>query len=197
MVEYISSLIDSSLISGVVSLIGPSFAEEVVRKQYTAIAASSTDVNAASIVQKVFSNHYFRVYTNSDVIGSEVCASLKNVIALASGILTGLGFENNSHAALITRGLGEITRFVVRVGGMEQTCLGLTGIGDLVLTCSSPKSRNYEAGVIIGSKGIRYFKEHNIYIPIITALYNVIFNEVDPLDEINSLMNGSLKSEMV
>ena len=101
---------------------------------------------------------------------------------------------------------------------MEQTCLGLTGIGDLVLTCSSPKSRNYEAGVIIGSKGIRYFKEHNIktvegiyacelayklgnehniYIPIITALYNVIFNEVDPLDEINSLMNGSLKSEMV
>ena len=218
MVEYISSLIDSSLISGVVSLIGPSFAEEVVRKQYTAIAASSTDINAASIVQKVFSNHYFRVYTNSDVIGSEVCASLKNVIALASGILTGLGFENNSHAALITRGLGEITRFVVRVGGMEQTCLGLTGIGDLVLTCSSPKSRNYEAGVIIGSKGIRYFKEHNIktvegiyacelayklgnehniYIPIITALYNVIFNEVNPLDEINSLMNGSLKSEMV
>ena len=200
----------------VVSLLGPSFAEEVAEKQFTAITASAESEDSAKIVQKIFSNEYFRVYTNTDTVGAEYCSSLKNIIALASGITDGLGFKVNTRAALITRGIAEIKRFVKYFGGKEETCFGLAGIGDLMLTCSSKTSRNYTAGYVIGSTSLDNFnttnvktvegvyaleiaykvaKNNGIYAPIITAIYNVIFDRKNPKDEIKNLMSGELKGE--
>ena len=200
----------------VVSLLGPSFAEEVGEKQFTAITASAEREESARLVQEVFSNGYFRVYTNTDTIGAEYCSSLKNIIALASGISDGLGFKVNTRAALITRGMAEIKRFVKHFGGKEETCFSLAGVGDLILTCSSTTSRNYTAGFTIGSTSVENFNATNkktvegvyaleiayntaiknaIYAPIITAIYNVIFNGKNPKDEIKSLMRGELKGE--
>lgn len=216
MIEYIHSIVDDSQIYGLVSLIGPSFAEEVASQEMTAVVAVSKNEEASKIVQKVFSNKWLRVYTNRDEIGCSYCSSLKNVIALASGILEGLGKKNNPRAALISRGLAEITRFVVKMGGEAQTCLGLTGVGDLVLTCTSKTSRNFAAGVEIGQYGIDYFNLHNkktvegiyacsiskkiadenqIYAPIINAVYNVVFNHKNAEEEISKLMNTDLKNE--
>lgn len=200
----------------VVSLLGPSFAEEVAEKQFTAITASAENEEIAKEVQRVFSNDYFRVYTNKDTIGTEICASLKNVIALASGILDGMGCKVNTRSALITRGMAEIKRFVLHFNGKEETCFSLAGIGDLILTCSSKTSRNYTAGYTIGSRSLEYFKDtntktvegifateiayeiakkENIYSPIISAIYNVIFNGANPKNEIESLMKSALKGE--
>ena len=119
-------------------------------KYYTAISAVSSSKEASEKIQVLFSNNYFRVYTNEDEIGAEVGAAIKNVIAIASGILWGLGYKDNSRAALITRGLAEITRYGVAIGANQKTFLGLTGIGDLFLTCSSLTSRNFSSGVEIG-----------------------------------------------
>lgn len=215
--QIIRECLDYDKIQGLVSLIGPSFAEEVIQNQYTTIASVSKDIEMATIVQKTFSNAYFRVYTNTDEIGSEYCAALKNVIAIASGILSGLGYEANPHAALITRGIAEISRFAQLMGGKEKTCMGLTGIGDLTLTCSSTKSRNYMAGVQIGTtKSIEKFYQENkktvegiyackiayeiaqsnhIYAPIISSIYHVLYEHADPEDEIKTMMNYSLKEE--
>ena len=200
----------------IIALVGPTFAEEVVEHQLPAITAFSYNEEAAKVVQNVFSNNYFRVYTNTDVLGAEYCSALKNVIALASGILDGIGCKVNTRAALIARGLIEISRYVTLFGGDVSTCYGLAGIGDLTLTCSSTTSRNYSAGYTIGSKSIKYFKEtntktvegvfaceiahdiaikNNIYSPIINAVYNVIFNENSPKDELLKLMTNELKSE--
>ena len=200
----------------VVSLIGPSFAEEVAEKQFTAITASAENEEFAKQVQRVFSNDYFRVYTNKDTVGTELCSSLKNVIALASGILDGIGCKVNTRSALITRGMAEIKRFVLHFNGKEETCFSLAGIGDLILTCSSKTSRNYTAGYTIGANSLEYFKatntktvegifateiayeiakKENIYSPIISAIYNVIFNGTDPRKEIEFLMKSTLKGE--
>ena len=200
----------------VVSLLGPSFAEEVAKKQYTAITASAKNEKIAREIQEIFSNEYFRVYTNSDTVGTEYCSSLKNVIALASGIADGLGYKANTRAALITRGMAEIVRFVRHFGGREETCFGLAGIGDLILTCSSKTSRNYTAGYVIGSTGIENFKRVNdktvegiyaveiaynvakevgVYAPIISAVYNVVYRGANPMEEIKELMIGKLKKE--
>ena len=200
----------------VVSLLGPSFAEEVAEKQYTAITASAESEQSAIAIQRAFSNEYFRVYTNSDTIGAEYCSSLKNIIALASGIADGLGFKVNTRAALVTRGITEIKRFVKHFGGKEETCFGLAGIGDLMLTCSSTTSRNYTAGYVIGSTSLDNFnrtnvktvegiyaleiaynvaKNNGIYAPIISAIYNVIFGGKNPKEEIKNLMSGELKGE--
>ncbi len=200
----------------VVSLLGPSFAEEVAEKQYTAITASAESEQSAKAVQRVFSNQYFRVYTNSDTLGAEYCSSLKNVIALASGIADGLGHKVNTRAALITRGMAEIMRFVKHFGGKEETCFGLAGIGDLMLTCSSKTSRNYSAGYLIGSTSVENFKaentktvegvyateiayhiakKENIYAPIISSVYNVVYNGASPKQEIKNLMMSKLKEE--
>ena len=170
----------------------------------------------AKIVQESFSNDYFRVYTSNDLIGAEYCSALKNVIALASGIIDGLGCKVNSRAALIARGLTEISRYVVTFGGNIKTCYGLAGIGDLTLTCSSTTSRNYSAGYTIGKYGINYFlennkktvegiyaceiaykisKENNIYSPIISSVYDVIYNKVNPKDKLLEMMNNALKDE--
>ncbi len=200
----------------VVSLLGPSFAEEVAEKQPTAITASAEDEESAKEVQKIFSNEYFRVYTNTDTIGVEYCSSLKNVIALASGILDGLGYKVNTRSALITRGMAEIMRFVKHFGGKEETCFGLAGIGDLILTCSSKTSRNYTAGYTIGATSVEEFYKNNsktvegvyateviyhvakkegVYSPIISAVYGVLFEGKNPKEEVKALMNLKLKDE--
>jgi len=202
--------------NNIITLVGPTFAEEVIEHQYTAITAFSTNLDAAKKVQQAFSNSYFRVYINSDVIGAEYCSSLKNVVALASGILDGLGCKVNSRSALIARGLAEISRYVTCFGGNVSTCYGLAGIGDLTLTCSSTTSRNYSAGYIIGKHSIEYFnknnsktvegiyacktayelaKEHNIYSPIVSAIYDVVYNGVDPKEKLYEMMVAELKHE--
>ncbi len=200
----------------VVSLIGPSFAKEVAAKEKTAIIATGENEAALRLVQQTFSNGYFKVYLNDDAIGAEYCAALKNVIALACGIADGIGCKVNTRAALITRGLAEIVRFVKFFGGNEKTCFGLAGVGDLVLTCSSRTSRNYTAGVQIGeSTAEEFFKvnkktvegvfackiakriadENGIYAPIISSVYAVLFCGAKPQNEIERLMRSELKFE--
>lgn len=200
----------------VTSLIGPSFAKEVAAKEKTAIIATGENEAALRLVQQTFSNGYFKVYLNDDAIGAEYCAALKNVIALACGIADGIGCKVNTRAALITRGLAEIVRFVKFFGGNEKTCFGLAGVGDLVLTCSSRTSRNYTAGVQIGeSSAEEFFKvnkktvegvfackiakriadENGIYAPIISSVHAVLFCGAKPQNEIERLMRSELKFE--
>ncbi len=201
----------------VVTLIGPSFALEVANKEFTLISAVSKNLEYAQVVQKMFSNAYFRVYTNDDEIGAQYGACIKNVIAIASGICSGLGFQDNARAALITRGLHEMTKFGVYKGGKKETYLGLTGIGDLFLTCTSFKSRNFSFGYAIGqannaeeilnnnSKTVEGVKacaylykaclEYKIEMPIVSSVYHVLFEKKSPREEIDLLMKRDLKKE--
>ncbi len=201
----------------IVSLLGPSYAEEVIRQKLTCISASSVSLEDASFIQKLFSGPEFRVYTNSDETGAEIAAALKNVIAIASGILLGLGEEENAKAALVTRGIAEIMRFGTAFGARPETFLGLSGIGDLSLTCNSLKSRNCSLGYAIGkadsaekvladntmtvegvytSKYVHEIaKEKNIDMPITEAIYQVLFLNARPSDISNQLMLRALKSE--
>ena len=217
MSEIIREEIPSSNRYQVVTLIGPSLADDVILKHLTLLSAVSLDEEEAKFVQKLFSNEYFRVYTQNDEIGSELGASLKNAIAIASGILEGLGMGDNARAALVTRGLQEIIRFGEHFNGQFKTFMGLTGIGDLIVTCNSIHSRNFSFGCQIGKhndakvvlennqktvEGIQTIKsvylkakEENIYMPIIEALYHVIFEYSSPKEEINSLMTRELKKE--
>ncbi len=206
-------------INPVVSIIGPSHAEEVILRILTAICSVSTDEASAKKVQLLFSNAYFRLYTSTDELGAEFGVAYKNVIAVASGILSGLGYGDNSRAALITRGLHEMSRYGVEKGGNRETYFGLTGIGDLVVTCSSVHSRNFQAGYEIGRtnrasnfmihnqktcEGIRTCKvihedvklhHPHIEVPIVDAVYSVLFENADPKATVNALMTRELKSE--
>lgn len=210
--------IPEEYIEGFVSLTGPSHAEEVVVKKLTSIVAASENESHAKIVQETFSNeHYFRVYTSNDLIGAELGGSLKNIYAIASGMLDGLGYGINAKSALITRGLIEMKRITVRLGGLEETLNGLVGVGDLIVTCMSRFSRNYSAGLMIGEgddlktslskmtmvvEGVKtcktayhLAKELEIDTPIIDAVYDVLFNEIEPKIVIKQLMSRELKSE--
>ena len=133
-----------------VALSGPTHAEEVSVDLLTTIVASSLDTEAAKTVQEVFSNENMRVYTNTDVFGVQLCAALKNVIALAAGISTGIGFGDNARAAVITRGLAEMARLGRAMGCSPETFMGLAGLGDLVVTCTSEHSRNNRCGQLMG-----------------------------------------------
>jgi glycerol-3-phosphate dehydrogenase (NAD(P)+) len=141
---------DEGLIPAVGALSGPSFAQEVARGDPTAITIASADVALLRTVQQEFSDPSFRIYTNSDMVGVELGGALKNIVAIAAGICDGLGFGHNSVAALITRGLAEMTRLVVACGGRAETMAGLAGLGDLVLTCTGGLSRNRSVGVELG-----------------------------------------------
>ncbi len=134
----------------VVALSGPSFAVEVARELPTAVCAASTDPAAAEQVQEEFRARYFRIYATDDVVGVEIGAALKNVIAIAAGVVEGLGLGHNSLAALVTRGLAEISRLACALGGRRETLAGLSGLGDLVLTCTGSLSRNRQVGVQLG-----------------------------------------------
>lgn len=205
-------------VSSVVSLIGPSHAEEVVLRMLTTICAVSTKEADAICIQKLFSNDYLRVYRGHDEIGSEIGVALKNAIAVASGVLSGVGYGDNTKAALITRGLTEMIRYGVAMGGKQETFMGLTGIGDLIVTCTSPHSRNFQAGYEIGThNSADYFWENNtktvegvrtakvvhevalkagIDMPIINEIYKVLYEGKKPKDSARELMLRDLKEEM-
>ena len=217
MSEVINEVIPLSLRYPVVSIIGPSHAEEVILRQVTAVTATSSHNNSAEKIQHLFANEYFRVYTNDDEIGAELAVAMKNSIAIASGTLAGLGYGDNARAALITRGLHEMSKFGVILGAKQSTFLGLTGLGDLVVTCNSKHSRNFRAGYAIGKaddaseflkankttvEGIyatEVIKEIadklDVELPIIAAVYEVLFNNAKPSELINQLMTRPLKDE--
>ncbi|MGB4984279.1 MAG: NAD(P)H-dependent glycerol-3-phosphate dehydrogenase [Erysipelotrichaceae bacterium] len=215
--ECMHDVIRHILTNPLVSLIGPSHAEEVVLHNLTTICCVGNDEKIVEEIQKVFSNNYFRVYACYDEIGAQIGVALKNVIAIASGILVGLGLGDNAKAALITRGLAEIVRYGTYRGGKLETFLGLTGIGDLIVTCISQHSRNYQAGLAIGEydnakmflenntktvEGINACKavyldakKHNIPMPIVNELHEVLYDYKVPSQSINDLMNRKLKEE--
>ena len=211
-----NSLKDYQLID-VVSLIGPSHAEEVVINLITSINAVCVNEESAKKVQEAFSNDTLRIYRNVDVIGAEIGVALKNIIAIASGILTGLGQGDNARAALMSRGLNEIVKYGTYFGGKQETYLGLTGLGDLIVTCTSYHSRNFQAGLEIGKANstvdflknnkktvegvictkIVYdvAKEKGISMPITEQMYNILYEGKKPSDCIYELMNRDLKHE--
>ncbi|TYR82578.1 NAD(P)H-dependent glycerol-3-phosphate dehydrogenase [Priestia megaterium] len=217
--EMIEQEVASDLLKDVVVLSGPSHAEEVSRRQPTTVTSSSKNMKAAEKVQDLFNNQqYFRVYTNPDVIGVEIGGALKNIIALAAGITDGLGYGDNAKAALMTRGLAEIARLGSVLGANPLTFSGLTGIGDLIVTCTSVHSRNWRAGHMLGKghnleevlenmgmvvEGVRttkaayqLAKKYNVKMPIAMALYEVLFNNVSAKDAVDSLMSRTKTHEM-
>ncbi len=191
-------------------LSGPSHAEEVGRKIPTTVVAGSKDKEVAELVQDTFMNDVFRVYTSPDVIGIELGGSLKNVIALAAGVCDGLGFGDNTKAALMTRGITEISRLVIAMGGHVETVAGLSGIGDLIVTCTSKHSRNRNAGFLMGQgktyqeamdevkmvvegvysakAALALGKKYNISMPIVEAVNEVLFDGVSAKEATNKLL---------
>ncbi|QCS52115.1 NAD(P)H-dependent glycerol-3-phosphate dehydrogenase [Priestia flexa] len=217
--EMIEQEMEPAKLQDVVVLSGPSHAEEVSRRQPTTVTSSSKNMEAAEKVQDLFNNHqYFRVYTNPDVIGVEIGGALKNIIALAAGITDGLGYGDNAKAALMTRGLAEIARLGSVLGANPLTFSGLTGIGDLIVTCTSVHSRNWRAGNMLGKghkleevldnmgmvvEGVRTTKaayqlaeKYDVKMPITQALYDVLFNDVSAKAAVDSLMSRTKTHEM-
>lgn len=203
---------------GFVTLSGPSHAEEVIERKLTVLVAASNNIKDAEFVQNIFSNHtYMRVYSSLDLIGVEVSGSVKNAIALVSGVCTGLGLGENARAALIDRGALEIVRIATVLGGQKETVYGLTGIGDLIVTASSMNSRNFQAGLKIGKgedveevvsnskmvvEGVRVLQsaheiaiKYNLYLPIIETTYKVIFEKLNVNEAIEIILNTKLKKE--
>jgi glycerol-3-phosphate dehydrogenase (NAD(P)+) len=200
-----------------VALYGPSHAEEVAVNIPTTVVAASPNLKAAMGVQDLFMSPYFRVYTSSDMIGAEIGAALKNIIALCAGICDGLGFGDNSKAALMTRGLTEIARLGKAMGANPNTFSGLTGIGDLIVTCTSQHSRNWRAGNLIGKghtvadaiaevkmvvEGISATKavkalidRYKINMPIATEAYKILFEGKDCRKAVYDLMTRRRKHE--
>ncbi len=198
-------------------LSGPSFAKEVISKRPAAVTLAIEDKNAGFVLQELFNTNTLRVYTHDDILGAELGGALKNVMAIASGIGESLGLGNNARASLITRGLIEMTRLGVAMGAKEKTFSGLSGIGDLVLTCTSPLSRNYTVGIKLGqgmklkeilqqtksvAEGIataesayELSRKYNIEMPIIEQVYRILYEDKDPAQAVKDLMERSLKSE--
>ena len=201
----------------VVALSGPSFAVEVARGQPTAVVAASASEDAASVVQRVLSSDVFRVYTHDDVIGVELGGALKNVMAVATGIAEGLGLGFNSRAALITRGLAEMTRLGMALGASQATFAGLAGLGDLVLTCTGALSRNRALGIEIGkgstleqalegkdtvAEGVlntisacALAQREGVDMPIVLAVHRTLFESQPPRLAISELMTRELRAE--
>ncbi len=202
----------------IVGLLGPSHAEEVSRKMPTSVVVAGSNLEILDRTQQIFMNEYFRVYTNTDLIGVELGVSLKNTIAIAAGICDGLGFGDNTKAALLTRGLAEIKRLVSRLGGKEETLSGLAGVGDLIVTCMSRHSRNRYVGEQIGrgkslqqildsmvmvAEGVKTTKaavalsrRAGVELPIAEQVYRVLFYGKDPKKAIRDLMVRKAQKEM-
>ncbi len=198
-------------------LSGPSHAEEVAQNMPTAVVVTAKDIKIAQQVQDIFMSPNFRVYTNNDVIGVEVAGSTKNVIALCVGILDGMGMGDNVKAAIITRGLAEITRLGMAMGADAHTFAGLAGVGDLVVTCNSKHSRNRRVGLALGkgeklaeilagmdmvAEGVAATQNcyalaaaYNVELPIIYQTYQILFNDVKPKEAIAQLMTRDKTSE--
>ena len=203
----------------IVALTGPSHAEEVGRGVPTAVLAASKKREAAELVQKAFANHWFKVYTSPDIVSAELGGAMKNIMALAVGISDGAGLGDNTKAMIMTRGIAEMSRLGVCLGGKAHTFAGLSGVGDLIVTCVSQHSRNRRAGLLIGS-GIEpkeallrvgavvegYYatkavhelvKEKNIELPICGAMYRLLFDGVPLKDVMDSLLSRDSKPENV
>lgn len=199
-------------------LSGPTHAEEVIKNVPSAATCASTDIKTAEFFQYIFSCNSFRVYTSTDIIGVELCASFKNVIAIAVGISYGLGFGDNTAALIITRGMAEMSRVVTACGGQQVTCMGLAGAGDMVVTCMSRHSRNRRFGqdyIAVGknledfkantkmvvegavaAKNLRTLAERfSVSIPITDAVYDIIYNGALPSNFKETLFNRPLKGE--
>ena len=203
--------------AALVALSGPTHAEEVARDLPTTIVSASGDLKAAEAVQDVFMTSRFRVYTNPDVKGVELCGAVKNIIALAAGISAGLGYGDNTKAALITRGMAEITRLGVAMGCREQTFAGLAGIGDLIVTATSRHSRNNRCGELIGRgvppeeavrqvgmvvegvnalpAAVALSRKYGVSMPITMAVSDVVRNGRSPGDAVMELMTRDRKAE--
>ena len=200
-----------------VTLSGPSHAEEVARDIPTTVVVASTNLEVAQKVQEIFMGPKFRVYTNPDIVGVELGGALKNIIAFGAGICDGLGLGDNSKAALMTRGIREISRLGVAMGADASTFSGLSGIGDLIVTCTSMHSRNRRAGMLIGQGktieetrkevgmtiesidnievAYKLAKLHNIEVPIINTVYAVLYENLNPREAVKMLMTRDLKEE--
>jgi glycerol-3-phosphate dehydrogenase (NAD(P)+) len=202
----------------IVGLLGPSHAEEVSRRMPTSVVVAGTDAEILREIQSLFMTETFRVYTNTDLVGVELGVSLKNTIAIAAGICDGLGFGDNTKAALITRGLAEMKRLTCRMGGKEETLSGLAGVGDLIVTCMSRHSRNRHVGEEIGrgkklpqilnemvmvAEGVKTTKAAvklasrvGVELPIAEQVHRVLFRGKDPRKAIKDLMIRKAKKEM-
>jgi glycerol-3-phosphate dehydrogenase (NAD(P)+) len=200
-----------------VYLAGPSHAEEVSRKLVTTISAISDNIEDSKFIQELFSTDYFRVYTNHDMLGAELAGAFKNVVAIAAGICAGAGLGDNAVAALITRSLVELGKLVKSFGAEVKTITGLTGVGDLIVTCTSKHSRNRHVGFELGqeksleeilnnmvmvAEGVttskafyELAKERNIEMPIVDATYKIIYKNYNVTETVQSLMTRELKAE--
>jgi glycerol-3-phosphate dehydrogenase (NAD(P)+) len=215
MSEIVSELSGDRFIYSVLS--GPSFAREVALQYPTAVVIGSGNKEKGKEIQTAFRSSYFRLYYNPDVLGIEIGASVKNIIAIAAGVVSGLGYGYNTTSGLITRGLAELNRLAVRLGANPSTLMGLAGLGDLVLTCMGHLSRNRQVGVELGrgkkiaeitgnmrmvAEGVRttqgiynLAKKLNVVMPITEQVYKVIYEEHDPHAAILELMSRELKEE--
>ncbi len=215
--EIIDEEVEPSNKKGVVVLSGPSHAEEILQRNFTALVAVSTNEQLSKEVQKLFSNDYIRVYTTIDLIGVQVGASVKNILAVASGIINGMGYGDNTRAALITRGLAEMVRYGVSKGAKRETFFGLTGIGDLIVTATSLHSRNFQVGKKVGGgmnveqailesktvvEGIRAVEvvhrdavTNNVDMPITEGVYKIFFEGYNPKQVMDEIMKRELKPE--
>ncbi|MYL28577.1 NAD(P)H-dependent glycerol-3-phosphate dehydrogenase [Halobacillus halophilus] len=216
--EIIAEEIPRESYEDIVVLSGPSHAEEVSRRQPTTVTVSASDLSVAEKVQDLYINHKFRVYTSPDLVGVELGGALKNIIALGAGISDGLGYGDNAKAALITRGLAEIARLGTSMGANPLTFSGLTGIGDLIVTCTSSHSRNWRAGYKLGQgsgleqvledmgmvvEGVRTAKaafqlasDQDVEMPITTGIYQILFEDKSPRDVVDQLMTRIRRHEM-
>jgi len=212
-----SQVLEEVVPGRVAVLSGPTFATEIAKGEPAAVVISSKDRDLAERIQGVFSGRAFRLYTNTDPVGVEIGASLKNVIAIGAGICQGLGLGSNAVAALITRGLAEITRLATAMGGQPATLAGLAGLGDLVLTCTGDLSRNRRLGMELArgrkleeilastrmvAEGVQttyaaaeLYGKHNVEMPITEQMYQVLRMGKDPRDALRELMERALKRE--
>lgn len=218
--QIVDEVIDNDKCLGYVILSGPSHAEEMIQRKLTSLVAASNNKEQALFVQQLFSNDlYLRVYTSTDVIGVETGGSVKNAIAIVSGIATGMGLGENARAFLISRGIREIIMIVEALGGKRETAYGLSGIGDLIVTASSMNSRNFQCGLKIGQgmsvkdalasmkqtvEGIKTIEasykigiKYNLDLPIINSAYDVIKENVEPYDALYKIMSRKLKDENI
>jgi glycerol-3-phosphate dehydrogenase (NAD(P)+) len=215
--EVLAAVLPAGLMERFCVLSGPSFALEVARGAPTAVVIASHDRAAAERVRDLFQTETFRVYTNEDVVGVEIAGALKNVIALAAGVTVGLGYGHNTLAALITRGLAEITRFGIAVGAQRATFYGLAGLGDLVLTCTGGLSRNRAVGCRLGqgerledilrdmsavAEGVKtteaayeLARRHAVEMPITEQMYAILYQGRSPADALRALMAREPKPE--
>ncbi len=213
----VSSILKEITSHRVAVISGPSFAHEVSRKLPTAVTLSCEDVPTALLLQEIFNTPYFRVYTHDDILGVELGGALKNVIAIASGISDGLNLGHNARAALLTRGLVEIERLGIAMGAQKHTFSGLSGLGDLILTCTAFLSRNYSLGtklakgmkldeILSQSKSVvegvstaesayELSRKYGVQMPFVEQVYRVLYEDKDPGLAVTELMNRSLKTE--